>query len=273
MATRVGILLMHPDLKYDKLFDLHDRVAVVTGGASGLGKAMACGLATCGANIVIADINVGAAEQTAAEVRKLGRKCLVVETDVSRSKDIEQLTQKALAEFGKIDVLINSAGISKMEGPAADVSEKDWDETLAINLKGTFLCCQRVGRVMIRQGRGKIINITSVDADAALPQLASYCASKGGVTSLTRALALEWASYNITVNAIAPSEFDTPMLAKFAKSQEWQSTAPKRTPITRARGFIGQPSEIVGAAIFLASDASTMVTGHVLSVDGGLLAT
>ncbi len=262
------------ELNYEKLFDLHNRVAVVTGGASGIGKAIALGLAAFGASIVIADTDREGAQAVVVQLRRLGKKCLAVETDVSKPTDVDHMVKKTLEVFNRIDILVNSAGGSKPEGPAAQVSEKDWDETIAVNLKGTFLCCQLIGSVMIRAGGGKIINIGSIDYNAALPQLAAYCASKGGIVSLTKSLAVEWAKHNITVNVIAPSEFDTPMLAEYAKGREQETYARwvSRAPIPRARGFIGKPSEIVGAVVFLASNASTMVTGHVLHVDGGLLA-
>jgi len=262
------------DLNYEKLFDLHDRVAIVTGAASGLGRAIAVGLATHGASIVAADVDAEGSKETAAEVKKLPKQCIIVKCDVAETADVDRLVEETLATFGKIDILVNSAGVSKAEGPAAHLSEKDWDDTISVNLKGTFLCCQRVGRVMIKQNGGRVVNIGSIDYQAALPQLAAYCASKGGVVSLTKSLAVEWAPYNITLNVIAPSEFDTPLLAKFAKGREKELHAKwvSRAPIPRARGYIGKPTEVVGAALFLASDASSMVTGHVLHVDGGLLA-
>ena len=259
---------------YEKLFDLHNRVAVVTGGAGGIGKAIAFGLAAFGANIVLADVDSAGAQKIAGQLQKQGKKSLAVETDVTKLTQVDHMVRRTLDVFNRIDILANSAGGSKPEGPAAQVSERDWDETIAVNLKGTFLCCQRVGRIMIKAGGGKIINIGSIDYSAALPELAAYCASKGGIVSLTKSLAVEWAKHNITVNVIAPSEFDTPMLAKYAKGHKQETYARwvNRAPIPRARGFIGKSSEIVGAAVFLASDASTMVTGHVLHVDGGLLA-
>lgn len=257
-----------------KLFDLHNRVAVVTGGASGIGKAIAFGLAAFGASIVIADVDKSGAHDIAAQLQKQGKKCLAVKADVTNPIQVDRMVRKALEVFNRINILVNSAGGSKPEGPAAQVSTENWDETIAVNLKGSFLCCQRVGRVMIKEGRGKIINVGSVDYATALPQLAAYCASKGGIVSLTKSLAVEWAKHNITVNAIAPSECDTPMLMKYAKGREKKMYTKwvNRAPLSRARGFICKPIEIVGAAVFLASDASTMVTGHILHVDGGLLA-
>jgi 2-deoxy-D-gluconate 3-dehydrogenase len=259
---------------YEGLFDLDDRVAVVTGGASGIGKAIALALAAFGASIVIADVDISQARRIGFRLQKVGKKCLAIQTDVTKLGQVDRMVKKTLQVFDRIDILVNSAGVSKPEGPAAQLSGKDWDETIAVNLKGSFLCCQRVGRVMMKEGKGKIINISSVDYKAALPQLAAYCASKGGVISLTKSLAVEWAKHNITVNAIAPSEFDTPMLAKYAKGRQKEAHAKwiSRAPLPRARGFIGKPAEVAGAAVFLASDASTMVTGHVLHVDGGLLA-
>lgn len=221
-----------PDANYKKLFDLCDRVAIVTGAASGIGKAIAAGLATYGADIVVADIDSRRGRESAAEIKELGRQCAAIKCDVSKPIDVDQLVEETLTTFGRVGILVNSAGVSRAEGPAAHLTERDWDDIIGINLKGTFLCCQRVGRVMIKQKRGRVINIGSIDYQAAIPELAAYCASKGGVVSLTKALALEWAPYNVTLNVIAPSEFETPLLAKFAKGREkelrvkWVSRAP-----------------------------------------------
>ncbi|HYW02090.1 MAG TPA: SDR family oxidoreductase, partial [Candidatus Acidoferrum sp.] len=222
----------------------------------------------------VADINATGSRKTATEIMKLGRRCSLLKCNVADPRDVDHMVKETLSTFGRIDILVNSAGVSKIEGPAARLTEEDWDDVIRVNLKGTFLCCQKVGRVMIKQRYGRVINIGSIDYQAALPQLAAYCASKGGVVSLTKSLATEWARYNITLNVIAPSEFETPLLARFAKGQEKEMRAKwlERSPIPLARGFIGKPFEIVGATIFLASGASSMVTGHVLHIDGGLSA-
>ena len=260
--------------KYARIFSLRGRVAIVTGAASGIGRAVAIGLAAYGANVIVADIDARGAKKTAIEITKLGRKCSPLECNVADPSDVDRMVKETLRAFGRIDILVNSAGVSKIEGPAARLTEEDWDDIIRVNLKGTFLCCQKVGKVMIKQRYGRVINIGSIDYQAALPQLAAYCASKGGVVSLTKSLAAEWARYSVTLNVIAPSEFETPLLAKFAKGREKEMQAKwlKRSPIPQARGFIGKPFELVGATVFLASDASRMVTGHVLHVDGGLSA-
>ncbi len=251
------------------IFDLTGKVAVVTGGGSGLGRANALAFARKGADVVIVDLNQTAAENVAAEVSNIGRKALAINTDVRSKIEVQKVVDLAIRSFGHIDILLNSAGIARMEGPAEDVSENDWDDIIGVNLKGTFLCCQAVGRVMVSQKKGKIINMASTDGQVGVPGELSYTASKGGVISLTKTLAVEWAKYNINVNALGPTDFETPMNSPFLHDKEWVKLAMSRIPLVRARAEFGQPEEITGAAIFLASEASNLVTGHVLNVDGG----
>jgi len=257
---------MSSDVNYKKLFDLHDRVAVVAGGASGIGKAIAFGLAAHGANVLIADIDREGGAETAAELDRPGKKCLAVETDVAKPRDVDRMTEKALAAFNKIDILVNSAGISRAEGPAANLSEKDWDETIAINLKGTFLCCQAVVPHMKKQKSGRIINIASIDArTGSVAGGAHYPASKGGVISLTITLAKRLASSGILVNAIAPGNTLTDMVTSLP--QDVIDRMIKLTPLRR----LAEPREIAAVAVFLASDMSSYVNGQVIHVDGGVV--
>ncbi len=249
--------------------DLTGKVAVVTGGGSGLGYANALGFAKKGADIAIIDLNLESAHHAAKEVQKLGRRALALKADVGCLDDVKRSVKNTIDAYGRIDILLNSAGIGRVEGPAENVSEKDWDDTIRVNLKGTFLYCQIVGREMIRRKKGKIISMASTDGQMGVPGEVSYCASKGGVIALTRTLAVEWAKYNINVNAIAPCDFETPINIPFMKDKSWVKLAMSRIPLVRMRGRFGQPDEIVGAAIFLASEASNLVTGHILNVDGG----
>ena len=246
------------------IFRLDGQAAMVTGGAQGLGYVMALYLAEFGADVAIADINLPKAEEAAAEIRDSGRRGLALQTDVMRMEDIGRTVDKAAAEFGRLDILVNSAGINIRE-MALDVTEEHWDRILDINLKGLFFMCQAAARVMKKNNYGKIINITSHMAKIALPLRSAYCASKGGVAQLTKELALEWAPYNITVNAIAPSFFTTPMNVPLFADKEMSRFISENTPMGRP----GDPEELGGTVIFLASPASSFVTGHMLLVDGG----
>jgi len=252
----------------NNLFDLTGKVSIVTGGASGLGKTMAIGLAEYGSDIVVVDVDTNKAEQVAQEIRHRKRKAMVVKTNVTDKKEVENMVELVLNEFDKIDVLVNNAGIAR-RAKAEEMSEKDWDDVISVNLKGVFLCSQTVGKVMIKQREGSIINIASVVGQWGLfhplDLASSYCASKGGVIQLTRALAAEWAKYNIHVNAIAPTYFMTEMTRPLLENKEFLSYLRWKIPLQRP----GKPEELVGPVVFLASDASSMITGHILNVDGG----
>jgi len=252
----------------DNLFDLSGAVSIVTGGGGGLGQTMAIGLAKYGSDVVIVDINVNKAKSVAKEIESVERNVLIIKTDITKREEVDSMVKRILDEFGKIDVLVNNAGIAR-RAKAEEMSEKDWDDVISVNLKGVFLCCQAVGKVMINQRKGKIINIASVVGQRGLfhplDLASSYCASKGGVIQLTRALAAEWAKYNIHVNAIAPTYFMTDMTKSLLKNKEFLDYLKWKIPLQRP----GKPEELVGPVVFLASDASSMITGHILNVDGG----
>ncbi|HHV62719.1 MAG TPA: glucose 1-dehydrogenase [Firmicutes bacterium] len=248
-------------------FKLTDRVAIVTGAAQGLGEAMAQALAEAGADIVIADINEDLARSTAQRLSNVtGRQCIAIRTDVTDEPDVDAMVKATLDRFGKIDILVNNAGIVK-HIPAEEMSLKDWDDVINLNLTAVFLCSQRVGRHMIQRKRGCIINISSMSGlivNNPQPQV-SYNASKAGVIMITRSLAAEWAKYGIRVNAIAPGYMETAMTRELLKTEMAIKNWIGMTPMNRP----GQPSELGGAVVYLASDASSFTTGHILVVDGG----
>ena len=247
------------------MFDLKGEKAIVTGGGQGLGKEMALALAEAGADVAVAQRHVEVAEKAAEEIRKLGRDSIAIKVDVSKAKDVQNMVEVAKDRFGKIDILINNAGIAQAIS-ALDMTEEDWDRMMDIHVKGTFLCSQMVGRDMVKQKKGSIINISSMSAFIInRPQeQAHYNTAKAAIAHLTKSLAMEWAKYNIRVNAIAPGYIKTPMTAPALgteKANEWLSMSPM--------GRLGEPYELKGLALFLASKASSFVTGSVILVDGG----
>ena len=246
------------------MFDLKNKVAIVTGSARGIGKAIALGLAKQGADIVVADILLKEAKQTVAEIEKLGKKAIAIKVDITKKREIYSAVKKTIKNFGKIDILVNNAGILKTAEPE-DISESDWDKIMAVNLKGYFLFAQMVGREMIKKKQGKIINIASIAGEIAFAKAAAYNTSKGGVILLTESLAGDWAKHNIRVNAIAPGLIETPMTEKMLENKEFSKMIKAKVPLGRA----GKPEEIAGAAVFLASDASSYMTGSVINIDGG----
>ena len=258
-----------------QLFDLTGRVAIVTGGSIGLGRQMAEGLAEMGADVVLCARKKERCHQAAEELRQLGVKSIALGCDVKNPVSIQEMVEATLSQFGRIDVLINNAGIS-WGAPVEEMRLEDWNKVIETNLTGTFLCAQAVGKVMIRQGKagngagknsaGKIINIASVAGlGGAPPELPAigYHASKGGVISFTKDLACKWASHNIQVNAIAPGWFPTHMSNRVLEHHEELFLS--HIPLRR----FGNEHDLKGAAVFLASAASNFVTGHVLVVDGG----
>lgn len=244
------------------MFDLSDRVAIVTGGSRGIGRGIAIALAKAGADIAIADVID--ANEAVGEIKKLGRKAIAIKTDVSDKKSVDSMVSEVLKKFKKIDILINNAGILRMM-PSESMEEKDWDNVISVNLKGCFLCSQAVGKEMIKQKKGNIINISSIAGIGAYPQTAAYSASKAGIISLTKSLATEWGKYNIRVNAICPGVILTDMTKDMMENKEFKKSALMKIPL----GRIGMPEDIAGSVLFLASDASGYVTGHALVADGG----
>jgi NAD(P)-dependent dehydrogenase (short-subunit alcohol dehydrogenase family) len=247
--------------------DLKSKVAVVVGGTSGIGLTLAKGLAEAGADVVATGRRADLVRSAADEIRALGRKSLALPSDVTERASIDALLSAVETEFGKVDILLNSAGITRRT-PTLEVSEAEWNGILETNLTGTLRTCQIFGRKMIERKYGRIINIASVASGRGFFEVAAYAASKAGVESLTKTLAVEWAQHGVCVNAIAPGVFRTDLnkdlLDGTPRGQEFIT----RTPMRR----FGNLPELVGAAVFLASDAASFVTGHVLAVDGGFLA-
>ncbi len=250
------------------LFDLTGQVALVTGGAGGLGRPIAVGLAAAGATVAVADLKLDQADAVLAEIAATGQRGLALALDVTQAASVQAAVDQLLADFGRIDILVNCHGLTKRVA-SVDFLEADWDRIIDVNLKGAFLCCQRVGRVMLQQGRGSIINFASIGGLVGLPTSVAYCASKGGVVQLTRTLGVEWAPFGVRVNAIAPSSFNTPMVRNVLDAEpEYRNRVVSKIPI----GRVAEPNEIVGSVLYLASPASSMVTGTILSVDGGYTA-
>ncbi len=249
------------------LFDLSGKKAIVTGAGRGIGKAIAIALAEAGADVAIAEIIFENAEKTSDEVKKLGRKSFALRSDVTEPADVDQMVHKTLEQFGRIDILVNNAGVGLGFTLSEECEHEKWSEVIAVNLTGTFSCSQAVGREMIKQRSGKIISLASMWGFISSPggQAAAYNATKGGVVMLTKTLAAEWAKYNINVNALAPGFIETDMSLEFFKRPEMLEKMIDLTPLKRP----GQPEDLKGAAIFLASDASNFVTGAIVAVDGG----
>jgi len=252
----------------DTLFRLDGRVAVVTGGGSGLGAAMAKGLAQAGAALAIVDVNDAGAAQTVATIEEQGGTAVAMRCDVTSKAEVDALADRVVAELGRADVLVNSAGTA-FRAPAEEFPEEEFDRIIALNLKGTYLPCQAFGRKMLAQGSGSIVNIASIGAFIAYPHASAYNASKGGVLNLTRVLALEWIDRGVRVNGIAPGLCDSPLTRARAKQSSVTSDFLQARML---RKELILPRELVGAAVFLASDASARVTGHTILVDDGYTA-
>lgn len=251
---------------YRKFFDLTDRVAIVTGGAGGLGRPTALGLADFGANVVVTSRNLERLEKVTSEIEQLGRKSFAVSCDVTKHEDIKNMVKQTVDRFGRIDILVTYAGLN-IPKAAEEYPYEDWKRIIDTNLTGVFLCNQEVGKVMIRQKKGKIVNISSVRGRYGLPRnYIGYCTSKGGVDMITRTLACEWAKFNVLVNAIAPTVIETPLTAHILANPEFAKSMKARIPL----GRWGFPDDLIGAIIYFASDASNFITGQILYVDGGV---
>lgn len=248
-----------------EIFNLKDKTAIITGGSRGLGKAMALALAGAGANTVLISRNREDVEQAAAEVASSsGRKSLGIAADVCKGEDVEKAVEQTLKEWGQIDILVNNAGVGGRKS-LLDLSEEEWDRIIDINLKGTFLCAKAVGKEMVKQRKGKVINVSSTLGSVALAGRSAYASSKGGVIQFTKALAVEWAPYNIHVNAICPGPFETEMNKASRDDPEIYKFFAGKVPL----GRWGKPEEIAGTVIYLASEASSFVTGATIYIDGG----
>ena len=247
------------------LFDLTSKVGIVTGGAGGIGKALALGLAEHGADVVVTSRTLSKLEPVASEIKALGKRSLAVASDVTDERSVKAMVEQVVQTFSHVDILVNAAGIN-IRNSAEEISIDDWKKVMDFNALGTFVCCQAVGRVMIKQKSGKIVNVSSVRGRYGAPSGAiAYSPSKGAVDTLTRTLACEWAKYNIFVNAVAPTLIETDLTRQALANPEFAKTMKARIPL----GRWGFPEDVVGPTVFLASKASDFVTGQIIYVDGG----
>ena len=248
----------------DRLFDLSGKVALITSAASGLGKAVAYGMARYGADVACADLNLPGAELTAEKIKSWGRNTAAFQYDVSDWTQVEHMVQETVERFGRIDISFNLPGIN-VRKPVEDLDPEDYDRVVDVNLKGMFYLCKAVGKVMIAQGKGKVINMASIFGLCAMDRQAGYASSKHGVLGLTKVLAIEWAKYNIQVNALCPAHHLTPIVKQLVADEAWYEELVGNIPQQR----FAEAWEIIGPAVFLASDATSFVTGTALTCDGG----
>ena len=246
-------------------FDLENQVALVTGAARGLGRAIALALANAGADLALGLRDASVDSGLVGDIQALGQKVVPLQMDMDSMGEISRAIDGTVATFGRLDILVNNAGISP-ENFVENVTEKDFDATLAVNLRGTFFAAQAAGRVMIRQNRGKIINMSSQAGFVALPGESVYCMTKAAISHLTKCLAIEWGKYNINVNAVAPTFIRTPGTEEYLRDPENRREVTERIA---ALHRIGEPMDVAGAVVFLASDAASLITGHTLLIDGG----
>ncbi len=245
-------------------FNLDGRVALITGGGTGLGKAMASALTEAGADIIIASRNMERLEGAAEELKASGRRVLPLQVDITDGASVRTMVEEALGRMGRVDILVNNSGISG-EKRFVEMDEEDWDRVLHTNLRGAFLVSRALAGDMIGRGWGRIINVASVLAAVGMPTLTAYCSSKGGIIQFTRALALELVRYGITVNALCPGYFLTDLNKDFFTSEQGQEFIKRHIPMRR----IGKPEELSGAIVFLASETSAFMTGAAIYIDGG----
>lgn len=255
-------------MKLPKLFSLEGKVALITGGSRGIGRATALGFAEAGADVVVTSRKLPDLEEVASEIKALGRKSLAVSAHIGRVEQINSLVNIVIKEFGKIDILVNNAGTNPVYASVLDIEERAWDSVMNLNLKGLFFLGQAVARIMREQGGGNIINVASMDGFKPEPNLGIYAISKAGVIMATKVMALELAKYNIRVNAIAPGNVSTRLGdSRWEVVPGYREKMLERTPMAR----IAKPDEMVGTMIYLASDASSYTTGETILVDGGIL--
>jgi NAD(P)-dependent dehydrogenase (short-subunit alcohol dehydrogenase family) len=245
-------------------FRLDNKVALVTGAARGLGRACALAMAHAGADVALGLRDVSTSDDLVEEIESMGRRAIPLQMDVSSMEQIKSAVQEAIEFFGRIDILVNNVGVAPAN-PAEKVTEEDYDTTMDLNVKASFFTAQAVGRHMIEQGGGRIINMSSQAGFIALQDEAIYCTSKAAINHMTRNLASEWAKYNITVNAVAPTFIQTPGTEPWLNDPEFRQSVIDRIPL----GRIGKPVEVAGPVVFLASDAASLITGSVLLIDGG----
>ncbi len=257
-------------INFKNMFNLTNKVAIITGARRGMGKTHALTLAKAGAKVVVSDISLSDCEKVVQEIKDLGGEAFPFKCDVRAQNEIKDLVKKTINQWGKIDILVNNAGICQFKS-FLEITEEDWDQTININLKGYFLMAQEVAKEMIKQKNGSIINIASIamgQLGIGFLNLVHYCASKGGIVAMTEAMALELAPYNIRVNAIAPGAIDTPMVDPLKIDPQVLENTLKRIPLHR----LGKPEEVSNLVLFLASDESSYITGSTFVIDGGWLA-
>lgn len=248
-------------------FDLSGKVAVITGGATGIGRGISEGLADAGASLVLCARRLNVLEEACGEIAaRTGVPTMPHRLDITSTDEINTMVKNVISEFGQVDILVNNAGVGGSEKPILEMSEEDWDSTVDTDLRGIFVLSQAVAKEMVKRGNGgKVINVASIGGDIVFPNMSAYCASKGGVVQLTKVMALEWVKYNIQANAILPGYFETPMNIEFFSTEVGKKIIRKNIPMNR----LGHQEEMQGLAVYLASPASNFMTGSAIIIDGG----